>query len=56
MPHRRPPVLRANATLTPRTNFRRRYDELEAQRAALISRVLGSQPTAAFALTLGRRT
>ena len=39
MPHRRLPGLRANATLTPRANFRRRYDELEAQRATLIARL-----------------
>ena len=39
MPHRRPPALRDNATPTARANFRQRYDELEAQRAALIARL-----------------
>lgn len=39
MPDRRRPVLRANATLTARENFRQRYDELEAQRAALVARL-----------------
>ena len=37
MPHRRPPALCDNATPTARANFRQRYDELEAQRAALIA-------------------
>jgi hypothetical protein len=37
MPHRRPSVLRANAT--PREDFRQRYDEVEAQRAALVARL-----------------
>ena len=39
MPHRGPPVLRANATLTARENFRKHYDELETQRAALVARL-----------------
>ena len=39
MPHRRPPALRDHATPTARANFRQRYDELEAQRAALIARL-----------------
>ena len=39
MPQRRPPALRDNATPTARANFRQRYDELEAQRAALIARL-----------------
>ena len=39
MPHRRPPALRDNATPTARANFRQRYDELEAERAALIARL-----------------
>jgi len=37
MPHRRLPGLRANATA--RKNFHQRYDELEAQRAALVARL-----------------
>lgn len=37
MLHRRPPVTRQCDA--PRANFRRRYDELEAQRAALIARL-----------------
>ena len=39
MPHRRPPDSRANATSTGRANFRQRYDELEAHRAALVARL-----------------
>ena len=39
MPHGRSLNLRANAALTARENFRQRYDELEAQRAALIARL-----------------
>lgn len=35
----RPPALRDNATPTARANFRQRYDELEVQRAVLISRL-----------------
>ena len=42
MPHRRPPALRDNATPTARANFRQRYDEVEAQRAALIARFASS--------------
>ena len=43
MPHRRPPGLRADANA--RENFRQRYDELEAQRAALVARLLGIKRT-----------
>lgn len=56
MPHPRPDVLRTNATLAARENFRWHYDQLETQRATLISRLLGSRPTAEFALNVGQRT
>jgi hypothetical protein len=39
MPNRRPPATRANASPSPRGNFRRRYDELEAQRGELVARL-----------------
>ena len=42
MPHRRPPAAAKPATkpaTAARGNFRRRYDELEARRAALIARL-----------------
>lgn len=38
MPHRRSPIARAN-TSSSRKTFRKRYGELEAQRAALLSRL-----------------
>ena len=39
MPDRRPPASRANASPPSRGNFRQRYDELEAQRSALVARL-----------------
>ena len=39
MPHRRPPASPANASTPPRAGFRRRYDELESRRAALVTRL-----------------
>jgi len=39
MPNRRSPPLRVNASPPPRGNFRKRYDDLEAQRAALVVRL-----------------
>ena len=39
MPHRRTPAPRPNGSSPARGTFRQRYDELEAQRAALVSRL-----------------
>jgi hypothetical protein len=39
MPHRRPPTTRANGSTATRRTFRQRYDELEAQRDALLARL-----------------
>jgi sporulation-control protein spo0M len=39
MPHRRPPASRTNPPPPARGNFRHRYDDLEAQRAALVARL-----------------
>ena len=39
MPHRRPPTASAKPSSPPRTGFRKRYDEIEAHRAALVARL-----------------
>ena len=39
MPSRRPPTAPAKASPPPGGNFRKRYDDLEAQRAALVARL-----------------
>ena len=39
MPHRRPPTTRINGSPPARRTFHQRYDELEAQRAALVVRL-----------------
>jgi hypothetical protein len=39
MPLRHPPASRNNALPSPRGSFRQRYDELEAQRSALVARL-----------------
>lgn len=39
MPHRRPPATRSNGSSSARGTFRQRYDDLEAQRSALIARL-----------------
>ena len=39
MPHRRHPTTRANGSPPARETFRQRYDELEAQRDALVARL-----------------
>jgi len=39
MPHRRLPASRANAPPSTRGNFRKRYDDLEAKRVALVTRL-----------------
>ena len=47
MPTRRLPPSRNNASPAPRSNFRNRYDDLEAQRAKLVARLrmLGDMAT-----------
>jgi hypothetical protein len=39
MPNRKSPASRVTASPPPRGNFRRRYDDLEARRAALVARL-----------------
>ena len=39
MPHRRPPTVSAKSSSPLRTGFRKRYDEIEAHRAALVARL-----------------
>lgn len=39
MPHRRLPTTRTNGSSPARKTFRRRYDELEAQRKTLVGRL-----------------
>ncbi len=39
MPHRRPSALSVNVPTPPRGGFRRRYDELESRRNALVARL-----------------
>jgi hypothetical protein len=39
VPHRRPPAPSAKRSSPPRAGFRERYDEIEAHRAALVSRL-----------------
>ena len=39
MPNRRPPPTRAKAAAPTRASFRKRYDDLEAKRGALIARL-----------------
>lgn len=39
MPHRRPPPAATKISPPPRKSFRKRYDELETRRAALIARL-----------------
>ncbi len=39
MPHRRLPTIRTNGSSPARKTFRRRYDELEAQRDVLVVRL-----------------
>jgi len=40
VPHRRPPTVSAKPSSPPRTGFRERYDEIEAHRAALVTRLI----------------
>jgi hypothetical protein len=39
VPHRRTPAPSAKPTPSPRGGFRKRYDEIEARRAALVTRL-----------------